>query len=292
MPGIARVLIILTLLATAMFLAVLVMSDLRTGVVHAEAGKATDNVTASTCRNKIDPRLERLINTEESQSYVIVKVYIKMEGQQFNDRQASAIQAIEALALPYAYVRCAGFDDNFLFLIVYTQIGSIEALANIPGVVCIDVINLGIPVSPYYSPLPFYPCRGSNGWPVNQPSFAWKAFKETTKYKFVLAKDRDMAQIIKEVEIPAISYVYDGTLDYGTTYFWRVMALEPLISDWTLTFSFQTETAPSPPPPEPQPQPAQWPPALIAGLIIALTTAIGLTTWFLVARSHRTRRVL
>jgi len=79
---------------------------------------------------------------------------------------------------------------------------------------------------------------------IKPASFSWSPFKETTKFRFVLAKDAAMTQIVKEAEVTTTAYEYDGTLDYGTTYFWRVMALEPKPSDWSATFSFATVEAP------------------------------------------------
>ncbi|HEX75600.1 MAG TPA: hypothetical protein G4O12_03345, partial [Dehalococcoidia bacterium] len=75
-------------------------------------------------------------------------------------------------------------------------------------------------------------------------SFSWSPFKETEKYKFVLAKDSQLTDVVAEAEVGTTAYEYDGTLDYSTNYFWRVMALEPAPSDWGATFSFQTEAAP------------------------------------------------
>jgi hypothetical protein len=105
---------------------------------------------------------------------------------------------------------------------------------------------------------------------VKPASFAWSPLKDTTKYRFILAKDAAMTQVVKEAEVPTTAYEYAEQLEYGQSYFWRVMALEPAPSDWSATFSFQTEAAP-PPPAEPAPQPET---PLWAWVVIAIGLAL------------------
>jgi hypothetical protein len=99
---------------------------------------------------------------------------------------------------------------------------------------------------------------------------------ETTKYKFVLAKDAAMTQVVAEAEVPTTSYAYNGTLDYSTNYFWRVMALEPSPTDWSPVFSFQTEPAPAPPAaPAEAPGTPMWVWVIIAiGAILVIVTLV------------------
>jgi len=70
----------------------------------------------------------------------------------------------------------------------------------------------------------------------------------------MLAKDAAMTQALTDATVTTTAYNYEGQLDYGQVYFWRVMALEPAPSDWSATFSFHTQAAPAaapivPPPP-------------------------------------------
>ena len=88
------------------------------------------------------------------------------------------------------------------------------------------------------------PDNGCLGCAASPACFSWAPFKATTKYKFVLAKDAALTDVVAEAEVGTTAYEYDGTLDYSTNYFWRVMSLEPAPSDWSATFSFQTEAAP------------------------------------------------
>jgi hypothetical protein len=116
-------------------------------------------------------------------------------------------------------------------------------------------VGSGVPASSQsYGLQPVYPNNGCTNCPVKSTALTWSPLKDTTKYRFVLAKDAAMTQVIKEAEVTTTAYEYDGQLEYGQSYFWRVMALEPVPSDWSATFSFQTEAAP-PPPAEPAPQP-------------------------------------
>jgi hypothetical protein len=95
-------------------------------------------------------------------------------------------------------------------------------------------------------------------------------FKETTSYKFQLASDAAMTQIVKGDTVTTAAYEYIDQLYYSTNYFWRVMAVEPVPSDWSATFSFQTAAAPSPEIPT-------WAWAFIAigaALVIAVTILI------------------
>jgi len=109
-------------------------------------------------------------------------------------------------------------------------------------------VKAGLPAStPYYGIQLLSPNNGGLGCPVKPASFSWSPFKGTAKYKFVLAKDAAMTQLVKEATVTTTAFEYDGTLDYSSSYFWRVMSLEPVPSDWSATFSFQTGTPSAPP---------------------------------------------
>jgi hypothetical protein len=127
------------------------------------------------------------------------------------------------------------------------------------------------------------PANGSIGLPAQSPSFSWSPFGDATKYKFVLAKDAAMTQVVKEAETTSTAYAYDGKLDYSTNYFWRVMAEEPSPSDWSATFSFQTEAAPPPPVTE---QPAA-PTPLWVWVVIAIGAILVIVTLVLIFKTRR-----
>jgi hypothetical protein len=108
------------------------------------------------------------------------------------------------------------------------------------------IVKAGLPVgTDYYGPKLLSPDNGYLGCPVNTTSFSWAPYNTTTKYRFVLAKDAAMTQVVVDDEADTSAYQYEGTLDYGTGYYWHVMALEPTPSDWSATFVFQTAFSPA-----------------------------------------------
>jgi hypothetical protein len=138
-------------------------------------------------------------------------------------------------------------------------------------------IKAGLPVrADYYGLKLLAPDNGCLGCRVKPVFFSWTPFKETTKYKFVLAKDAAMTQVVAEAEVPTTAYQYNGTLDYSTNYFWRVMSLTPAPSDWSATFSFQTEPKPAAPAaPAEAPATPMWVWAIIViGVILLLVTFV------------------
>jgi hypothetical protein len=139
-------------------------------------------------------------------------------------------------------------------------------------------VKSGTPASTSsYGIQPTYPNNGLNIYLIKPVSFSWSPLNETTKYKFVLAKDAAMTEVVKEAVVTTTAYSYDGELEYGQVYFWRVMALEPTPSDWSATFTFHT--AASPPSasalPAPAPQTPVWAWAvIIIGLILLITIIV------------------
>jgi len=139
-------------------------------------------------------------------------------------------------------------------------------------------IKSGTPASTTsYGMQPTYPNNGRNIYPVKPVSFSWSPLNDTTKYRFLLAKDAAMTEVAKEAVVTTTAYNYDGELEYGQVYFWRVMALEPAPSDWSATFSFQTEAAPPSPSAAPTspPQTPLWAwVVIVIGLILLCTIIV------------------
>ncbi len=140
-------------------------------------------------------------------------------------------------------------------------------------------VKTGVPVAnPYHGPRLLAPDNGCLGCPVNSLSFSWSPFKETTKYKFVLAKDAAMQDIVLEADVPTTAYKYAGFLHHGTDYFWRVRALEPIQSDWSDIFVFRTEDHPTPlPTPSEQVNGLGW-------VIIAIGVLLNISLLILIMR--------
>ncbi len=131
----------------------------------------------------------------------------------------------------------------------------------------IFTVQVGLPVAqPYYGLQLLAPDNGCLGCPVEPASFSWSPFRDTEIYGFVLAKDAAMEDAVVSTEVPGTAYSYDGVLDYGTNYFWRVRAVEPQPGDWSATFCFRTEPAPVQPPPSSSHHPVPpWVWVIIAG---------------------------
>ena len=121
-------------------------------------------------------------------------------------------------------------------------------------------IKAGLPVrADYYGLKLLSPVNGCIGCPTSPASFSWSPFKDTTKYKFVLAKDAALTDVLADAEVATTAYEYQGTLDYSSNYFWRVMCVEPAPSDWSATFSFVTQAVPPPSPVSPAaPEPTSF----------------------------------
>jgi hypothetical protein len=145
-------------------------------------------------------------------------------------------------------------------------------------------IKPGVPASsPSYGLQLLYPQNGVNNVPVKSAAFTWAPLNDTTKYRFVLAKDAAITQVVKEAEVTTTAYEYEGQLEYSQSYFWRVMALEPVPSDWSAIFNFKTEAAPIPPAePASQPEAPLW-----VWVVIAIGLALLIAIIVLVFRARR-----
>ncbi len=98
----------------------------------------------------------------------------------------------------------------------------------------------------YYGLQALAPSNGCTGCPVSPVSFSWSGYPNTTKYRFVLARDAQLQNIVVEAFTTTTSYELKGTLEYDTSYFWQVSAVEPIPSDPSALFTFHTMSAPGP----------------------------------------------
>ncbi len=136
------------------------------------------------------------------------------------------------------------------------------------------------------APLLRSPENGGVGIP-RSPAFSWAGFPGTTVYEFVLAEDSGLTQVLVRRELSQPAFMYEGRLDWGTTYFWRVKALEPAPSDAsTGTFTVMLEPQEEPPmpvPPEvvfPESETPRWVWIVIGvlGLLAALVVVLCVTS--------------
>ncbi|MGB8707330.1 MAG: hypothetical protein WCD72_05190, partial [Dehalococcoidia bacterium] len=144
-------------------------------------------------------------------------------------------------------------------------------------------VKAGLPVVGSYSGLQLLsPANGSMGIPVKSPAFSWAPLGENTKYKFQLAKDGNMTQIVKEAEVTNTAYAYDGTLDYSTPYFWKVSCVDPAC-DSSATFSFQTEPKPA----APEEKAPVAPTPIWVWVVIAIGAILVIVTLVLIFKTRR-----
>ena len=109
-------------------------------------------------------------------------------------------------------------------------------------------VKAGLPVrADYYGLKLLSPDNGCIGCPTSPASFSWSPFKDTTKYKFVLAKDAALTDILAEAEVATTAYechhwvphmptthlcphFYTPASDFQSHYFrtsrrWRIVAV-------------------------------------------------------------------
>ena len=116
------------------------------------------------------------------------------------------------------------------------------------------IIKAGLPVtSPHLGAQALKPAHCASNTPVSFTAFSWTPFKDSTEYKFVLAEDSVLANIIVQESLPTTAYKYNGRLDYDTCYFWQVTATKPVPGEPSPVFSFTTVARPSPAPSPPLP---------------------------------------
>jgi hypothetical protein len=91
----------------------------------------------------------------------------------------------------------------------------------------------------------------AGGWDANiNPNFQWGAIANATAYEFQLATDAAFTDLVVDASGAnalgvVTAYKPDVTLDYNTTYYWRVRALSTTTNtDWTAATAFTTMAAP------------------------------------------------
>jgi len=89
------------------------------------------------------------------------------------------------------------------------------------------------------------PTNGCTGVKVRPASFSWSPWPEATRYQCDLASDSEFKSPIVTATTTTTGYQYNGTLNYNTTYFWRVKVLDVnglnMPGVWSVTYFFVTE---------------------------------------------------
>jgi hypothetical protein len=146
------------------------------------------------------------------------------------------------------------------------------------------IVGQGAPVStPYQGIQLLQPKNNCSGCSIGPLSFSWSPLKETDYYRFILAKDPGLTDVIVIAETNKPSYEYYGTLDYQTIYYWQVMALEPAPSEPSAIFVFTTKAESVPEIVTPEPLPEQAVP-LWAWIVIGLGSLLIISVLILIVR--------
>ncbi len=93
------------------------------------------------------------------------------------------------------------------------------------------------------------PANGSSNT-GRKPSFSWAPVSGTTEYQFMLSDNYTMNQPLIDVITGTTGFTLTQELEYGTTYFWRVRAINPVATDWSQLANFTVQKEPSEPVPE------------------------------------------
>jgi hypothetical protein len=106
------------------------------------------------------------------------------------------------------------------------------------------------------------PGAGATGVPL-QPIFQWSAIAGAERYELLVSANVSLANPViaktGDSAVPATAWQIDVSLDYNTTYYWKVRASgSGSYSAWSAVSAFTTEVAPSPA--SPIPSPTQSPP--------------------------------
>jgi len=82
------------------------------------------------------------------------------------------------------------------------------------------------------------------------PAFSWTPAVGATMYQFQLSTDPAFGTTLADEQVAAAGIMPAVTLDRGSTYFWRVRAIEPIEGGWSTVANFivaMEAAAPTPP---------------------------------------------
>lgn len=100
--------------------------------------------------------------------------------------------------------------------------------------------------SEYYGVQALTPVNGYMECPVSPVSFSWTGYPNTTRYRFILAKDAGLQNIVVEAFTTTTSYALNEPLEHDTSYFWQASAVAPVPGDTGSVFNFHTQSMPKP----------------------------------------------
>ena len=101
--------------------------------------------------------------------------------------------------------------------------------------------NFRTATQPLDVPVQITPLPGEDRIPVNKVFLIWHSVVDATKYAVQISENEDMSRpIINLIDHPDTTYPFTG-MNYGTTYFWRIMAMNATTSSsWSTVWGFST----------------------------------------------------
>jgi len=139
------------------------------------------------------------------------------------------------------------------------------------------------------------PDDGSSNLPLEGIGFTWQAIDDAS-YDFTLSANSDLSSpIASETGISGTAYAFDGKLDYSTTYFWNVVAMDGsnVIGSSDVS-TFTTRPAPTAPPTLPEypeypdyPEPIQPSTPAWVWVVIAMGAVLVIVIIVLIFRTRR-----
>jgi hypothetical protein len=149
--------------------------------------------------------------------------------------------------------------------------------------------------NPFIGGVPESPANGATGI-SRTPTFAWNAADWATGYEFQLSTDPTFATTVDSKTgsnaIATTVYTPGVTLEYSTTYYWRVRAIKGSTVSQYGVGVFTTEAAPlpTPTPPTPTPTPTPTPEPvtpMYIWVIIGIGAALVIAVIVLIIRTRR-----
>jgi hypothetical protein len=105
-------------------------------------------------------------------------------------------------------------------------------------------------VQPVVASVPQLLVPANGGMNVGKkPSFSWNPVASATEYQFMLSTNITMTSPIIDIKVDKAGYNLSEELDYGKTYFWKIRATTPTVSDWSTLANFTVEKKPAEPVP-------------------------------------------
>jgi hypothetical protein len=94
------------------------------------------------------------------------------------------------------------------------------------------------------TPQPSSPVNGAVDVPVEGAALSWSGIEgeevELAAYEVQVSKNKDFSEIVASGTVTSNKWTINTTLDYATTYYWRVKFTKPMLSNWSGIFAFTT----------------------------------------------------